>query len=488
MEINRMTSLSQIKSTQAPQVKKEVETSGDSVQLGSDKAVPEGLHKKWLFMNYIGADCNLKEFQARNIDNQELTGSDANTHIVAFIDVGPGREVQEAKEGEEKAESEPSCIDFKGARTYYVTKDTTPNKLNSPVIAEHGMDVKTSDPGVLTKFIVDTMKKFPSDHVALILNDHGGGFTGAISDDTQGGFMSTPQIKQALADAEKVTGKKIDILGFDACLMAAAEVAHEVKDQAHFLLASEETEGGPGWTYNEMLDPQKAKEAAASKGKLQQNPSMPEAISMLQAAMGHKIEVSPEEFCKIVVKVNEQHQGDICTFSATDLTKAEVVTKATDELAKAILDTSQKAEVKEAIMNAKGYGGWQQPQPYSDMKNLTEVAQLIDKKCSDPKLKEAAAKVIKATGEAVIANESDQQEYAGSQGLSVYAPVDKPEIGYGYDKIAFANETKWDEAMKELGKLPNPKPEGKTFELFSGINIDTLPETPATWPDGSPRS
>jgi hypothetical protein len=35
------------------------------------------------FMNYIGGDCNLKEFQALNIDNQELAGSDKNTHIVA---------------------------------------------------------------------------------------------------------------------------------------------------------------------------------------------------------------------------------------------------------------------------------------------------------------------------------------------------------------------------------------------------------------------
>jgi hypothetical protein len=77
-----------------------------------------------------------------------------------------------------------------------------------------------SDPATLTKFIVDTVKRFPAQHVALVLNDHGGGLTGAMSDETDGGFMSVPNLHKAISDAEKQTGKKLDIVGFDACLMA----------------------------------------------------------------------------------------------------------------------------------------------------------------------------------------------------------------------------------------------------------------------------
>ena len=482
MDINRIGSFQPI-SQGAGQIRPKESNSekvADQVDLGSQRSdIPVGEHKKWLFMNYIGADCNLKEFQADNIDNQELVGSDKNTHIVAMIDVGPGRDMEKTETGEEKAPSGPSSINWKGARTFYVTHDTTPKQINSPVLEDHGMDVNMAKPGTLTKFIVDMMSKFPSDHVALVLNDHGGGFTGAIADDTQGGFMSTPQLSQALADAEKITGKKIDILGFDACLMAAAEVAHEFKDNAKILLASEETEGGPGWTYDGMMKegtkgtpPTKGevvgmlKKAIAEKkfnaGALQSNRAMSNSISMLQNAMTKKIDVSPEEFAKIVVKVNEQHQQDICTFSATDLTKVDGVTKASDELSKAILNTDNKTAVKDAIMQAENYGGWQQPKPYADMRDLNHVAELLEKGVSDPKLKEAAANVRKAISEAVIANESDPEKYPNSKGLSIYAPTDNPGgPEYKYNDLQFAKDTGWSKAMASLGNVPssNPKTE-----------------------------
>jgi len=236
MEINKLNFTPQLTSGGA-KIKKEVEeTSGDAVQLGSsDQKVDQGVHKKWLFMNYIAADCNLKEFQEANVTNQQLVGSDKNTHIVDMIDVGP--------------EPNPMGGTWSGAKTFYVTKGSDDSKITSPVIEDHGNHVDMSNPATLTKFIVDTVKKFPADNVALILNDHGGGFTGAMADDSDGGFMSTPQLKQAIADAEKQTGKKLDIVGFDACLMAETEVAHALKDNAKILLASEESEGGPGWTY-----------------------------------------------------------------------------------------------------------------------------------------------------------------------------------------------------------------------------------------------
>jgi len=515
------------------------QTPGDQVQLGTDRPeIPVGQHKKWLFMNFIAADCNLKEFQADNIDNQELVGSDANTHIVAMIDVGPEVKAEgaieerpdvegtEVSEGD-KASGKPSIIDWKGCRTYYVTQDSTPKKLNSPVVEEQGMDVNMSKPETLTKFIVDTMAKFPSDHVALVLNDHGAGFLGALADDTQGGFMSTPQIRQALADAEKITGKRIDILGFDACLMAQTEVAHEFKDVAHYLLASEETEGGPGWTYSGMLkDTPKGtpsdnqalmdaiKNVLAQKrktdGALQSNKAMPDSIKMLQNAMTKKIDVSPEEFCKIVVKVNEEHCKDIPTFSATDLTKVDDVTKASDELGKAILNTDNKTAVKDAIMKAENYGGWQQPKPYADMRDLHHIASLLEG-IDDPKLKEAAKKVKKAIGEAVVANETDKSQYPNSKGLSVYAPTDKPGgLGNKYEDLQFAKDTSWNEAMASLGNVPASNPKGDA-DATGGMGLDQLmnmseeqllellaqlsggseeifnPDgTPRKWPDGSP--
>jgi hypothetical protein len=60
---------------------------------------------------------------------------------------------------------------------------------------------------------------------------------------------------------EQITGairskdgkKKLDVLDFDACLMATVEVAYELKDTVDFLLASQETEPGDGMPYDDYL-------------------------------------------------------------------------------------------------------------------------------------------------------------------------------------------------------------------------------------------
>ncbi|MCD6310138.1 MAG: hypothetical protein J7M18_05450 [Candidatus Eremiobacteraeota bacterium] len=420
-------------------VKKDVGIPRDKVTISGKKADtgPIKPKAKWLFMNYVAGDCNLTELQLKNIDQQELVGSDKNTHIVAYVDVGP----------------KPNPFDgqWNNARSYYITRDETPNKFNSELIEDFGK-VDMSNPNTLRDFIIDAIKKFPADHVALILNDHGGGFTGAMADDTDGDFMSVPQIAKALREAEKATGKKIDIVGFDACLMAETEVAYELKDHANILLASEESEGGPGWTYDSMLGGRTLKEA----------------IHKVQKLLDKKITVSPEDFAKIVVDVNAQHQDDIPTFSATRLSSMDKLAKATDKLAEAILKTSDKEGIKKAIKEAENYGGgWA---PYRDIHDLHHVCTNIVKTTSDKDVKKAAEDVIKTVNEAIITNEHDPSSYPNSQGLSIYAP-ETSSFGYNYKDLAFAKKTRWEEAIQSLHSSSTKPVDGE----------------PSVWPDGSPR-
>ncbi|MEQ8167697.1 MAG: clostripain-related cysteine peptidase [Candidatus Eremiobacterota bacterium] len=424
----------------------------DKIELGSgDDSGAVKPHKKWLFMNYIAADCNLKEALTDIIDNQELVGSDQNTHIVALIDVGP--------------EANHMDKTWSGARTFYVTHDETPQKINSEVIAEFGNHVNMSDPKTLTNFLIDSMRKFPAEHVALIMSDHGGGFTGAMADDSDGNLMTVPQIRQAIEEAEKVTGKKLDILGFNACLMADTQAAYEFRDHARILLASEESEYSPGWTFQPML------------GK-----NIDDSVQKLQGALAKKINVSPEEFAKIVVEVNSEHQTDVPTFSATDLSKMDDLAKSVDNLAKAILDTDEKEAVKKAMMKVKGYGqGWT---PYGDMRDLHYMSELIAKGTNDPKLKEAAREVQKVFNEAIIANESEPSKYANSRGLHIYAPGNaKSGVGYDYGDLQFAHDTRWDEALVSIGNVPGPS----TGQPPYTEEYLTPPSEPVVWPDGSPR-
>ena len=356
-------------------------------------------------MNYMGGDCNLSDMMLYNIDNQELTGSDKNTHIVAMIDVG----------------HQANALDgsWSGARTFYVTKDDTPDQINSPVVEDHGINVDMSSPATLTEFIVNTIKKFPSDYVALILNDHGGGFTGAMADNSDGNFMSVPQIKQAISGAEKITGKQIDIIGFDACLMAQTEVAYELKDNTSILLASEENEGGGGWTYNEIL-----------------NKSIPEAINKLQTVLTKRINVSPVDFAKIVVRGNELHHSVTPTFSAIDLTKMDTLGHAVNEFAEAIIQSGEKEAIRTAITKSEHYGGFDEP--YTDFRDLYHIADLISNSVQDKKFKETAEGVKKALKDSVIANETAKYRYPNANGLSIYAPAKSASgLAYNYSELIF---------------------------------------------------
>lgn len=409
--------------------KESTSADNDKVEISGKKPdIPEGIHKDWLFLNYIAGDCNLTPFQLGNIDDQERAGSDESTHIIALIDVGP--------------DLNPMDQSWSGARTYYVTKDAEEGKINSPVIAEHGQHVNMVDPKTLTNFIIENVKKFPADNVALVLNDHGSGFIGAMSDETDGrGHLNMPQIRRALEEAEKVTGKKIDVLGFDACLMADTQAAYELKDCAHYLLASEETEGGSGWTYAPML-----------------TNVMTDAIKELQLNIrDSKINVSPEIFVKNVVRECEKHQADIPTFSATDLTKMGSLGKSIDSLARSIIETNEKDQVRGAIVNAECYaGGWS---VYRDMHDLHHMAELIDKSVTDGKVKEAAQGVMDALSQAVIANEADPENYPNSNGLHIYAPTVSSSdylTMFGYKGLRLGQDTMWDEAIINLEKnLPH---------------------------------
>ena len=71
---------------------------------------------------------------------------------------------------------------------------------------------------------------------------------GAISDMSHNGWMTTPEIRKSIEKGMAGEGKQLDVIAFDACLMASAEVAYELKDVAQYMVASEETEGAAGWS------------------------------------------------------------------------------------------------------------------------------------------------------------------------------------------------------------------------------------------------
>jgi hypothetical protein len=189
----------------------------DSVNLDSSTGKAPKL-PKWTIMHYTAADNDLNEFLNMDVNEMESIGSTKNMNIISLLDNGKD-----------------------DVKIYHIQKDNDPENITSPVLKDLG-ETNTAQPETLAKFIEFSMKKFPAQHYALIIGSHGLAWKGAVEDETTDSFMSLPQIREALDTAAEKTGKKLDLIGFDACLMATGEVAYELKDNAKYMVASQEVE------------------------------------------------------------------------------------------------------------------------------------------------------------------------------------------------------------------------------------------------------
>ncbi len=119
------------------------------------------------------------------------------------------------------------------------------------LLEELGGSNNMLDPANLTYLLQYGYDNYKADYYSLILWDHGGGpIFGYGSDEYQEGkFMSLSMIKKALSDSPFGPERKLEYVGFDACLMASVEVAYSLVDYTDYLVASEEAEPGAGWDY-----------------------------------------------------------------------------------------------------------------------------------------------------------------------------------------------------------------------------------------------
>ncbi len=381
----------------------EPKPAGDEVTISGEKPPEPGTKKKWTFLLYGAGDNNLSPYIENNVKDMEKVGSDDHTHLVAQLDKSAG-----------------DC------KRYYITKNDAGGSLKSPVLENMGPSVDMSNPQTLTDFIVWGVKNYPGDNIGLSIGDHGGGTAGAVADDRDGaGGMMTPQVlKKAIQDAEDILGKKLDMVGFDCCLMANTEVAYELRNTANYLVASEETEGGAGWPYTKVLTEQ--------------------ALKALQEALNNRINVSPKDLATKIVTDAATVQGDLPTMSSIDLSKMDDVAKSVDTFAQAILDTNTPMKTISGIAN--------QSESFSEFKDLFDFANKVanDKTIADENLKTTAKGVLESLGKAILANEHSDR-YPEAHGLQIELSTwGGPSSSY--KELEFAKNTKWDEAMAKIGK------------------------------------
>ncbi|MBQ7961345.1 MAG: hypothetical protein IJ289_01995 [Clostridia bacterium] len=107
-----------------------------------------------------------------------------------------------------------------------------------------------ADVPTLSSFVSYCVTNYPADEYGLILWNHGGGpIHGFGHDEVYNDIFSIKEIADALSKASFGNNRKLEFIGFDACLMASIETAWCYRNYANYLIASEENEPGTGWDY-----------------------------------------------------------------------------------------------------------------------------------------------------------------------------------------------------------------------------------------------
>lgn len=307
--------------------------------------------------------------------------------------------------------------------------------------------------GVLTDFITWGITTFPADKYILVFWDHGGGILlGYGGDyDTDTSRMSINELRQGIADAYTTTGKRFELIGFDACLMATAEVAASLSAYASYLVASEEIEPGAGWNYTPFLN----------------------ALSSNPASDGLAIgRVIADAFSQKSAPNSDQY-----TISVVDLSQINALVSIINEFA--ILAADQLSQSGRTAWNLLASARCNADEFAADyvhriFYNLTDIGQFSAQLADTSDVYRHISVRLQSTLSNTVRYIVNGAAHQNVSGLSFYFPFhldsseDWPEL---YDMVAFAPAYK--DLLTTFVDYPKSNPPGKALHFSEPLLTET---------------
>ncbi len=393
-------------------VKVKVSTSTNSSWTVS--SAPMILKKLWTFAVYMDADNSLYDAAYNNLEQMEEIGSSKDVNIIVERD---GK--------------------YLPVDRYFVRKD-------SLIILQNLGELNMARVATLEDFGKWIKDNFPADHYFIVIWDHGLGFERSIfsrqsrdllEDDngTSGpeSLMSVPDFALALDNVSSTLGKKIDIVGIDACLMNMVEVAYQIKNSTDVLIGSENTEPSDGWPYDKVLSYLIDNDNASLKS------------------------ISQEVVKDYVTQYDSSSQP---TQSAIDISKIDNLTSSINNLAVVLINNWGNSTVSSTFKNSidknvQRFNVSDSDDSYADLGDMANLIYQNDNMTSD--IKQAALNVLDNLTDTVIANEYSGFSSGAVNGLTIWLPdtttIFDANLGH-YEQLDFANDTKWDEFLSDLNQ------------------------------------
>jgi hypothetical protein len=224
--------------------------------------------------------------------------------------------------------------------------------------------------------------------------NHGAGFRAPRRDigyDDFGSSLNMPEIEGALERAGVTSANRLQVVGFDACLMNMVEIVHHFAPQVEIVVGSQQTEPGDGWPYDRVL--KQAKNAQ-----------------------------TPDDLAKGIVReyIADYRRLGVAnvTQSAIRAADTQAVIDGLDTLGNALLANFNQIEDElRAIRMAT------QTFRMADYVDLIHVATLIRQRMNDAAITAAARSVVDSAKSSIITNGTYGSTVANANGLSVWFPA-----------------------------------------------------------------
>ncbi|NTV64056.1 MAG: forkhead-associated protein, partial [Oscillochloris sp.] len=333
--------------------------------------------------------------------------------------------------------------DWTDTRRFVVEQGMRPTTQNA---AENLGEQNMGDPDVLADFIEWGVRSYPAQHYALIIWDHGASWLGVASDDTSDDQLNLPELSAALETARQKTAYgTLDLIGFDACLMAQLDVLMAIEPYGQVAVASAELEPSQGWAWDVWLQ------------ALADEPGQ-DALAIAPVIVASYI-----DSYRLV-------DADEVTLSAFDLSRLGELTSQVDQLSQAML--ADMSGSYNAIGQARSFVDVYAPS-YSEEFNAVDLghfAELLPAQGAQGAVATTAEGVSAALQQARLANGTGNY-HQGAGGLSIYFPqladlyVDSYERGSPLPRT-----TRWADFLKSYQSSGDT---AVTKPTISGLQIDS---------------
>ena len=392
----------------------------------------------WNFFTYLNADNNLESFGKADLNEMERVGSmPGRMNVFALVDGAKGYTPDgggwDSKSKLMWIQKDPSASDKIVSREVAVD----PNSELGKLIAAGKGELNLGDPKVMNAALKYVQQNVPSEHLFVDMWDHGDSWHASSSDD------SGTTMQPSRGDLQKaLEGVKVDVLGFDECLMGAKEIAQVAAGAGvQQMVGSEFLEPGAGWNYEDLF--KRFDKLFDQKG------------------------VSAQSLAHATVDSYAAGGKDNSHLAATDLSRMDAVESRSNALSDALIRAGGLSN--KAIRTA--YQQAQRDDSDHEQMDLGDFARrLAANTALTPEIRDAA----KALGNEIATasyskTASGATQAANTTGLSTYAPLRSFDTDYVKTPSNPWVGSKWTDFIDDIDQSP----------AFRGPMFAPMPPTPA---------